>query len=137
MATVLQHITRAARLIGVLQEGEQLNADAAGDFIGALQSMIAAWENEGVQLSGLVGATLAAGTNLAVPATHDEAIQTNLALRMAPEYGATAVISPLLIERAETSFRNLQGIYADDIPMTVEPALLRGGRIGIWDGDWQ
>lgn len=132
MATVLQHVTRALRLIGVLQEGEQPNADQGQDALVAMQAMLGSWENEGVPLSGLVGATLALGDTLPLPATHDDAIQTNLALRLAPEYGATAVISPLLAERADTSFRTLQGIYADDIPMSVDPALIRGGRLW-WD----
>jgi hypothetical protein len=132
MATNLQHVTRALRLIGVLQEGEQPSADAGADALVALQAMLASWEGEGVPLSGLVGQTLTLGATLPLPATHDDAIQTNLALRLAPEYGASAVISPLLVERADTSFRTLQGQYADDIPMSVEPALIRGGRVW-WD----
>lgn len=135
MATVLQHITTAARHISVLQEGEQLSADAQGDWITELQTMLAEWEGQGITLSQLVGQDLAAGDTLPLPATHFAAIETNLALRMAPQYGVTAVISPLLLERADTTFRVLQGQYADDIPMTVEPALLRGGRVW-WDGTW-
>lgn len=133
MATCLAHLTRSMRLIGVLQEGEQPNANQTSDGLRALETMLGAFEGEGVPMGTLVGSTLTAATVLPVPATHDEAIQTNLALRLAPEYGVMP--SPLLMDRAATTFATLQGQYADDIPMTVEPALLRGGMMGRWGID--
>lgn len=129
MATVLQHLTRALRLIGALQEGEQPNAEQTADGITALSAMLAGWEGEGIGL-GIAGTTLEAATVLPFPATHDEAVQCNLALRLAPEYAAA--IHPVLADRADTAFRTLQGQYDEMIPATVEPALLRAGRLGWW-----
>ncbi len=126
MATCLFHGTRAARLIGVLAEGEQLNANQTADMLTALQSMLASWESEGVPLSGLVGATLASGTELPLPPTHDDAVQFNLAVMLAPEYGVQP--SPVVMDRADKTFRVLQGAYASDITMVPELALLRAGR---------
>lgn len=129
MATVLQHLTAAYRKIGVVQEGEQPNAEQTADGIATLSSMLAGWEGRGVP-TGLSTVTLAAGDTLPLPATHDEAVQTNLAMRLAPEYGAA--VHPLLVEQADQSFRDLQAQYADMIPMSVEPAMLRAGRLGWW-----
>lgn len=125
MATCLEHGTRAARLINVLAEGEQLNANQTADMLKVLASMLASWESEGIPLSGLVGATLASATELPLPATHDDAVQFNLAVMLAPEYGQQP--SPIVMERADKTFRVLQGSYASDITMAVEPAFLRAG----------
>lgn len=134
MATCLQHVTRAMRLIGALQEGEQPNANQTADGITVLQNMLGAWEMEGITLSGLVGATLTAATDLPLPDSQTDAVQYNLAVRLAPEYGATP--SPIMMETADRTFRALQGAYASDITMVPELALLRAGRnarMGFYD----
>lgn len=130
MATCLFHGTRAARLIGVLADGEQLSANQTADMLTAMQSMLASWESEGITLSGLVGATLAAATELPLPATHDDAVQFNLAMMLAAEYGVQP--SPIVVDRADKTFRVLQGSYASDITMVPELAMLRAGRSTRW-----
>lgn len=130
MATCLSIVTTALRRIGILAEGEQPNAEQTADALEALQDMLADWEGKGVALGGLVGDALASGDVLPLPATQIRAVKLNLAVELAPEYGAAAVLSPLLVEQADTAFRGLQAQYADNIPMTVEPALLHGGRVG-------
>lgn len=46
MTTALDHITGAARLIGVAYKGEALSADEAADGLAALNDMLASWSND-------------------------------------------------------------------------------------------
>lgn len=130
MATCLEHCTKAARKIGVVASGEQLTANELADALKTLETMIASWESEGITLSSLVGAELTAATELPLPATHDDAVQFNLAMMLAPEYGVQP--SPIVVDRADKTFRVLQGSYASDITMVPELAMLRAGRSTRW-----
>lgn len=124
MATALDVIRRAMRLIGALQEGEVPNADQAGDGLTALQAMLGEWEARGVGLGALVDAQMVAADTLHVPVTHLNALALNLAVLLAPEYGASASLQAIA-PQAERSFRALQAQYTRAPVIGADPAVVR------------
>lgn len=142
MATALDVIRRAMRIIGALAEGEVPTAEQSADALLSMQAMLGEWETRGVRLGSLVDATLANATTIPLPPTHLNAIAFNLAVVMAPEYGRGADALQTVIPQAERSFDALLNQYAHVPVVSVDPALVqqssltnRPGDLDWWGGN--
>lgn len=100
-------ISRAMRLCRIVDAGEALNADEAQDALAVLNAMLAEWYEAGVGLPQYTFATLQ--TDLGTDAADSEAMAYQLAMRIAPEYGAE--LSVLVIGMAETAMARMRLRY--------------------------
>lgn len=88
MATTAQTVINAsARKCGFYDSGGALSAQQSADALEALNNMLSAWESQGIAMGSSAIATLA--TNISAPDYALEAIEYNLAVRMAPEWQVT------------------------------------------------
>ena len=85
MTTALKVIARALRLCKVLDAGEAVEAEDSADALDVLNAMLAEWHFAEI---GLPDYSLALTDTLASDAADREAIAYQLAIRLAPEYGA-------------------------------------------------
>ena len=85
MATALQIISRALRVIGVLDAQTTASAEEARDALEALNTMIAEWHEADIGLPDYVLATYT--EELASDSADLTAVTLSLAERIAPEYG--------------------------------------------------
>jgi len=87
MATARDVITRSLLLIGAIEAGDAPSAEDASTGLDGLNEMLHAWEREGIDYQHT---DLALSDSLTLDATQIEAVRYNLAVRLAPEYGAPA-----------------------------------------------
>lgn len=121
MATARDVIALALKDIGVLAAEDPVEAADAADALDTLNQMLTMWEAEGINLGF---AEVALGTALNVPKFALLAIRHNLAVLLAPSYGAQA--SPTIqmlasngkntlqlfsVEPQEATFNHLPGAY--------------------------
>lgn len=125
MATALDVITRALRMLGAVSTGEVPSADEAADGLTTLQGMLGQWETRGVRLGGAVDLTYATATTIPVPVTHYDALSFNLAVALAPEYGKSGEALAAIIPQAERTFRMLQAQYCKVPSIGADPAVTR------------
>lgn len=112
--TVLELMSRSLRMLLVLDPGETLGGAEAATNLPALNHMMARWEEDGVSV-GWVPVTNTAST-VTAPDSALEGIAANLAVVLAPEYGATP--SAVVVGMAEGGYRAIQ---RDSIKDTIEP----------------
>lgn len=87
MATASQIISRAMRLIGVLDPRQALNAEEAQNALDTLNGMLAEWHEAEI---GLPDYSFSSLTNpLSTDAADVDAIAYALGIRLAPEYGVS------------------------------------------------
>ena len=98
--TAHQLITESLRLIGVIEAGEQASAEDAASGLSTLNQMLDGWEKE--RLPNFSHTTLALGGNIALGDAWLEGIRFNLAVRLAPEYGAA--VPDVVAQRAAATF---------------------------------
>lgn len=103
MATNLQTIERALRLLGVVDSEEELTGPRADDGLKALNEMLTRWEANNLTL-GFSTQTSTAAT-LPVPDEALSAVAYNLAVELAPEY--QVMPSQVVAGRAEATYRAL------------------------------
>lgn len=125
MATCLDQITRALRMLGVVAEGETPRAEQSADALVVLNAMLAAWNNNGINLNL---PSLVLTDAIPLPADHDNAIAYNLALGLAAEFGVDPKMAPAQL--ADSTFRALQAKYASIPEMVLEPEYWR--RTEAW-----
>jgi len=118
MTTARDIITRSLRELGVVDAIETPSAEDADVGLATLNDMLAAWELDAIPL-GLGTVTL--NTDLAVPASHNEALRANLTLRLAAVFGVQ--VPALVLEQAARGYRNLQAAYARKRLLSADPAL--------------
>ena len=136
MATALDVIRRAMRLIGALAEGEVPTAEQAADGLVSLQAMLGEWETRGVRLGSVVDATYSTATDIPVAVTHLNALALNLAVLIAPEYGAADRLQAV-IPQAERAFDALQAQYLVVPIVGVDPAFTsQSGLINVAQEIW-
>lgn len=123
MATALDIIRRSMRLIGALAEDELPSAAQSDDGLAALQAMLGEWETRGLKLGAVVDLPLAAATTIPLPVTHLNAIALNLAVLMAPEYGAGQAMQ-MVAPQAERAFDALLAAYVRPSAVPVDAALV-------------
>ena len=122
MATALDVISRAMRLIGALSTGEVPSADEAKDGLSSLQAMLGEWEGRGVRLGAVVDTEFATADTIPVPVTHLQALAFNLAVVIAPEYGRGEALQAV-IPQAERSFNALRAQYVRAPVIGADPAV--------------
>lgn len=132
MATAIQIIRRALRLARVLDVGEAVEASDAQDALAALNTMLAEWYEDGVGLPQFVAETL--DGDLTMSTADVEAVAHQLAVRLAPEYGAE--LSPLTLANAASTMNLLRLRYHQPGSAIVElpPAAQRGWPYDIQQG---
>ena len=107
MATAQTIINRALRLCRVIDGEAAMSAYDASDALETLNAMLAEWHAAGVGLPVYSFASLT--TDLASDAADREAIAYQLAMRVAPEYGAA--LSPEIVEIANATMSRLRLRY--------------------------
>ena len=65
---------------------------------------------------------------IALPPGYQSAIEYNLALWMAPEYGTAAKISPFVEKQAALLKQNLRNLNSPDLVARIDPAVIGQGR---------
>ncbi|MFM2150260.1 MAG: tail accessory factor [Pseudomonadota bacterium] len=118
MTTARDIITRSLRELGIVDAIETPSSEDAAAALDVLNDMVAAWELDAIPL-GL--ATLTLNTDLAVPASHMEALRSNLTARLAAVFGVQP--PALAVEQASRGYRNLQAAYARRRLLSADPAL--------------
>lgn len=104
MATTSDIVSRALRILGVLDPHEPAESQDLEGGLVALNAMVARWEANGLAL-GWVPVT-AADTPLPVPVEAEEALAYNLAVRLRSEYGVQ--LAGDVIEMARQGLAALQ-----------------------------
>jgi hypothetical protein len=131
MATALDVIRRAMRLIGALAEGELPTGEQSDDALLSFQAMIGEWETRGLKLGAMVDTTFTASTVIPLPPTHLNALAFNLAVVLAPEYGAQSAL-PMLSPQAERAFDAQLSSYVRPVAVPIDPALTSQYGNLIW-----
>jgi hypothetical protein len=116
--TVLNLIKRAMRTLGILQTQEEPDAAEAQDVLSILNSMLKAWELEGIKLAHV---DMVLTDTLPYPDNHIDPIVYNLAVMIAPEFEVDTRAD--VIYMAKNSYRNLQNYYHDATELSVDTAL--------------
>lgn len=119
MTTALTIIEDAHSEIGVKSEGESLTAAQSADALRSLNSMVAAWELEGIAIGA---PTWALSDTITLPENHMDALKYNLAVRLAPRYERQ--VSSIVVQAAKDGYLALQAAYGDPNEMEVDTALL-------------
>lgn len=118
MTTARDIITRSLRELGIVDAIETPSAEDADAALDVFNDMVAAWELDAIPL-GLE--TLTLNSDLALPASHMEALRANLTSRLAALFGVPA--PALVVEQASRGYRNLQAAYARRRLLSADPAL--------------
>jgi hypothetical protein len=120
MATAIDIITRALRLINAIEAGETASAEDAVDGLAALNEMVHDWENAGIHIGW---STVAQDDELLVHDKYLKGIRYNLAVHLAAEWdGIDAPASVVAI--AVAAFKTFQlGTLEFDDDMQVDRAL--------------
>lgn len=126
MATNLETIERALRLLGVVDSEEELTGPRADDGLKALNEMLTRWEANNIPL-GFTTQTSTAAT-LPVPDEALSAVAYNLAVELAPEY--QVMPSQVVGDRAAAGYRALLN---DAFTVTPNDVSNMPGSRGRWD----
>ena len=105
--TAAKIIRRALLLIDVADAAEALEAGEFADSLDVLNAMLAEWHEAGIGLQDYAITSLT--DSLATDLADVEAIAYQLALRLAPEYGA--VPSPAVVDMAHSLFARMRLRY--------------------------
>lgn len=119
MTTALEIVTGALQELGVLDADEAATAEDAARGLKKLNDMIAAWENDDLVLG--VPALVLVDT-ISLPASHIEALETNLAIRLGPSFGEQP--SPITVQLAASGFDALVAAYRVPRSVPVDAGLL-------------
>jgi len=128
--TALDIIRRALRKIGAVAAEEEPSASEAQHALEELNAMAAAWEGKGIRWNWQ---KLTLHSDIPLPDWQIDALMWNLAVMMAPEWGATP--SPVVVAAAAEGLQNLKAAYAAPQPAQIDPALVRwqsAGRVYGW-----
>jgi hypothetical protein len=101
MATSSHIVRRALSRLSILRINQSPTADMEADGVDALNEMISSWGADGVNLDPL----------MPLPDKYASGIIAMLAMRLAPDYGEAAVVSPQLAREAESGWRGLLAGY--------------------------
>lgn len=124
-----QVIADALLDLNVIRTGQTPSADQQALGIRKLNEMMALWEAEGRRLGYVPVGTVT--TVLTVPDAAIVGIRTNLAIFMAPSFGAS--VSPELIALADMGLSTIQKICAQEITIVTDlpPSSDTGGGYDI------
>lgn len=119
MATARDTIKRALRLIGAISSGDEPAAEEAQDALDALNGMMAAFKSLGIDYDHI---PLALTDVFPMPEAHRDHVAQMLAVRIAPEYGATP--APIVMGAAASALLALQAAYFVADYSETDPAIL-------------
>lgn len=126
MSTATQIIDRALRKVGALAAGETSSSDMSTDALADLNAMLARWLDVGIEISnGEVILTDVIPQDLA----DEEAVVFNLAELLLLEYPSPN--GPLIIQKANETYRRILAKYNDPGELQVEDGLLQGQKYGF------
>jgi len=127
MAKVGRIVTRALRLLRVVDATETPQAEDMTTGIESLNDMMARWEADGTSLGwSAVGSP---DEELPAPAEAEEAIRFNLAVALRSEYGVP--IDPDVFQRAEDGLSALRRDTLTSNPLHLRTRQPRAGRYNI------
>lgn len=124
MTQVRDIVTRSMRLLGVLQSGENPSAEESEDGMAALNDMLNAWADQGVDLEFFEFTSI--NDTVPYPEDHMAALRYNLAIELAPEFGVE--VSEAIAVRAKQYFDALQVKYSNPDTLSADAGLLLTGR---------
>ena len=127
MATNLETIERALRLLGVVDSEEELTGPRADDALKAMNEMLTRWEANNIPL-GFTTQTSTAAT-IPVPDEALSAVAYNLAVVLSPEY--QVMPSQVVAGLAEASYRALLNDAFNVTPNDMSHAPGARGRWNI------
>lgn len=113
MATSSYIVRRALSRLSILRINQSPTADMEADGLDTLNEMISSWGAEGVNLDPL----------LPLPDKYASGIIAMLAMRLAPDYGEAALVSPQLAREAENGWRGLLAGYIFAPDATFDTAI--------------
>ena len=122
MATNLQTISRALRIIGVLDIEESASASMGTVGLAAMNSMLSRWEANNLPLGFSTQTSLS--TTTPVPDEALVAVAFNLAVELAPEFGV--VPTTFVASKADMEYRRL--LNDPFIVTPSDPSGLPGAR---------
>lgn len=134
-ATVLQIVTRALRMLRVIDPNETCPADKFENALVTLNSMMARIEASGVSV-GWQPVTDAAEA-IPVPPECEEWVAAGLACRMAPEYAKG--IDPVTLKMYESGLKATERDVLTAAPLTLDSSLpisSTGRRWNILNDSW-
>ncbi len=135
MATALDIITRALRLINAIEAGETATAEDAVDGLAALNEMVHGWEHAGIHIGW---STVGQDDELLVHDKFLEGIRYNLALRLAAEFGKP--VPPYIAAQASATFSAFQAHALEftgdmEVDRALDPRYFNTRRTGAYDID--
>lgn len=132
MVTVQDIVSRALRLLRVLDANAAPKAQDMADGMAALNAMMQRWEADGVAL-GWSAVDNPADT-IPAPVEAEEAISYNLAVRLRPEYGAT--LDPDVVGIANAGLLALRRDVLTAAPLRLAARTPRAGYYNIYTDEW-
>jgi len=114
MPTVLAVVTRALRLLRVVDPTETPQAEDVATAIAALNPMMTRWEANGISIGW--SPVSSGDEDIPAPAEAEQAITFNLAATLRPEYGVA--MDPEIYAIAEAGLADLRRDVAVANPMT-------------------
>jgi len=120
--TALDHISAALRVLRVKAAGEVPSADEAQDSLSALNAMLGQWQIEPGMLYASPFTSLSDAKTL--PTGYDLAIKYNLAIELAPEFGAE--IPEIVYRNAMTSKGNIMRWSSSTPTMVIDTETING-----------
>lgn len=130
--TVYDIVSRALRLLGVVDAGEPLDANDAATAIAALNAMMRRWEASGISLGW--SDVKQGSEDLPAPPEAEEAITYNLAVRLRPEY--RVAIEPDVIQLASDGLALLRRDVLQTMDTTQRTGLIRSGWYDYRTDTW-
>ena len=127
MAQVGRMVTRALRLLRVVDATETPEAEDMQSGIDALNAMMSRWEADGLSLGW--APVMGSGDVLPAPAEAEEAIRFNLAIVLRGEYGLP--LDPDIYQRAEEGLAALRRDVLIANPLHLRTRLPCSGRYNI------
>lgn len=104
-------VKRALKRLGIVAPGEDVDAADASDGNAALNAMIAAWQNHGIDIA----------PDVPIASRHEDGMVALLAVRLAPDYGKT--VSADIRAEADRGWSGLLAEYHRVPNAQFDPAL--------------
>lgn len=133
MSEVIKTVSRALRLLRVIDPNESPEAEQVTGAIDALNDMMQRWEANGLALGW--SAVEAPTDVLPVPLEAEEAVAFNLAIVLRPEYGVA--IDPDVYQRAEDGLNALRRDVLVANPLQMRSRLQRTCRYNMITDEYE
>lgn len=129
MTTYNQIIEGALERLTVVQTGETPTGDEYLDGLRSLNRMVNGWRLRGMYMPFSTVADADGGNTATFDDEELDAIESNLAMRLANDYGKRP--TPMLAQVAQEGLNGLYAKYGQSLDQTVDTALLPSRRGGL------